>query len=236
MFVKVLFDEKAKKGLIPGHGFSCIIDGKIMFDTGGDSDSFLENMERMMVSAKDLEGIVISHDHWDHTGGLWEILKKKKGIKVYACPSVSSTFKKCVKELGGELILVDKPVEIAENIFVTGAVKGRYKQADIAEQALVVNGDKGVSVITGCAHPGVMQMLDFIKKKMKVKNPYMVFGGFHLVDQDREPIEEVISGFEKMGVKKAGPTHCSGEKARRIFSGRYRKDFVPIKAGHIIQL
>ncbi|MFH1552083.1 MAG: MBL fold metallo-hydrolase [Candidatus Omnitrophota bacterium] len=236
MYVKVLHDNKARKGLLSGRGFSCLVDGKILFDTGEAPYALVENMDRLMVSAKDLEAVVISHDHWDHTGGLWEVLKRKKGLKVYACHSFSETFKKCVKELGGKLIFVDKPVEIADNIFVTGEMEGKYKGEDISEQALVVKGDKGTSVITGCAHPGVVNVLKYVKSKLKTNKVYMVFGGFHLEGMERDQISGIISDLKKLGVVKAGPTHCSGEKARRMFSGQYHDNFVAVKAGHIIHL
>ena len=236
MYVKVLHDTQAKKGLLSGKGFSCLVGGKILFDAAESPNALVENMDRLMVSIKDIEGVVISHDHWDHTGGLWEVLKRKKGIKVYACPGFSKTFKDCVKELGGELILVEEPTEIVKDIYVSGEIKGEYKGKEITEQALIVKGDNGVSVITGCAHPGIMDILEHAKKKLKVDELYMVFGGFHLADMKREKISEIISGFKKIGVKKTGPTHCTGEKARRMFSGQYHDDFIPVKAGHIIHL
>jgi len=236
MYVKVLFDTEAKKGLLSGRGFSCLVDGRILFDAGEGSTSLVDNMDRMMVSARDLEGVVISHEHWDHTGGLWELLKRKKGLKVYACSSFSDTFKNCVKELGGELIFTDKFTEITDNIFVTGQIPGEYRDEEIAEQALVVKGDMGLSVITGCAHPGIVKILRYIKKKFRAKNLYMVFGGFHLNGMEREEIRKIIERIEKIGVRKAGPTHCSGEKARRMFGGRYLDNFIAVKAGHIIHL
>lgn len=236
MYVKVLFDKEAKKGLESGHGFSCLIDNKILFDTGGGALSLVENMDRMMVSALDLEAVVISHDHWDHTAGLWEVLKRKPGLKVYACSSFSDTFKKCVKELGGELIFADKPVEIAENIFVTGEIQGTYKDDVIYEQALVVKGDKGFSIITGCAHPGIVDVVRFIRKEFSLKKLYLVFGGFHLEGKEREDIKGIMTNLNVMGVQRIGPTHCSGEKARRIFSGVYQDNYIPVKAGHIIGL
>ncbi len=236
MYVKVLSDNKARRGLKPDEGFSCLVDGKILFDTGEASTSLVENMDRMMVPTSELEGVVLSSERWDHTGGLWEILKRKKGLKVCVGPSFSEKFKKCVEELGGELIVVEEPIEISENIFVTGEIKGREKGEDIFEQALVIKGDKGLSVIAGCSRPGIMNVLSYARDKMGADDMYMVFGGFHLDGMNRDEINTVISDMKALGVKKAGPTHCSGEKARRMFSGQYHDDFVPIKAGHIIHL
>jgi len=236
MYVKVLYDNEAKRGLRSGHGFSCFVNNKILFDSGEDSESLSHNMKRMMVDSKEIEAVVISHDHWDHTGGLWEILKNKKGIKVYACPSFSDTFKNCVKESGGKLVIVNEPMEISKNIFVTGEMKAKHKGEDLVEQSLVVNGDKGTSVITGCAHYGIVKTLRKIKKIFQIKDFYMVFGGFHSRDFDREKSEKMIKDLFKIKIEKVGPTHCSGTKVRRIFSSRYNDKYIPVKAGHIIQL
>jgi len=236
MYVKVLYDNKAKKGLLPGEGFSCLVDGKILFDTGGTGGALVANMDRMMVTVSELEGVVISHDHWDHTDGLWEILKRKKGLKVYVCPGTDETFKKCVQELGGKVVTIEEPTEILDNIFVLGGLKGRHNEADIYEQVLVIKGDKGLSVITGCAHPGIVNVLQTVKDKIGVDRIYMAFGGFHMKNLDKTDIEKIILELRKMGLLKVGPTHCSGEKARRMFSGRYQENYIAIEAGHIIHL
>ena len=236
MYVKVLYDNRAKRGLLSGVGFSCVIDGKALFDTGEAPMSLIENMDRMMVSAEDLEAVVISHEHWDHTGGLWEILKRKKGIRVYACPSFSDTFKNCVKELGGQLVLASGPMDITDRVLVSGEIGGTYRDQYIPEQALIIRGDKGISVITGCAHPGLMNMLKKIKEDMGVSEFYMVFGGFHLGELETEDISHVISDMKSLGVYKVGPMHCTGDKAIRVFGGQYHGNFIAVKAGHIIHL
>ncbi len=237
MYVKVLYDNEAKRGLLSGRGFSCLVEGKILFDTGEASHSLVENMDRMMVSATDLEGVVISHDEWDHTSGLWELLKRKKGLKVYICPSFSDTFKQCVGELGGKLVMIEGMTEISENIYVTGDLGNKDDEEKIiSEQALVVKGDKGVSVITGCAQSGLIKLLNLAKKKMSAEKIYMVFGGFHLEGLEREEINKLITELRNVGVEKTGPTHCSGDKARRIFSGKFLKNYIAVKAGHIIHL
>ncbi|MBD3378934.1 MAG: MBL fold metallo-hydrolase [Candidatus Omnitrophica bacterium] len=236
MYVKILYDNKAKRGLVSGHGFSCLVGGKILFDTGEASASLLENMHRLVVDPEQLEGVVISHDHWDHTGGLWEILKNRKGLKVYVCPSSGDILKDCIRELGGDLVEVAEPLEVAKGIYVTGEIMGKYKDERIAEQALVVKGEKGTSVITGCAHPGIVRVLKHIERIMGLKDPYMLMGGFHLRDMDREGIGRVIADIRDLGVVKTAPSHCSGDRAMRMFSGRFPGGFVPVRAGQIIQL
>ncbi|MBU1084121.1 MAG: MBL fold metallo-hydrolase [Candidatus Omnitrophota bacterium] len=236
MDLRVLYDRRAKSGFLSGEGFSCLVDGKVLFDTGEVPSSLIANMNRMKVKTDKLEAVVISHDHWDHTSGLWEILRRRRGLKVYACPSFNDTFKQCVSELGGELITAVEPMEIAPNIFVTGELAGEYNNEYLPEQALVLKGDKGTSVLTGCAHPGILNILRYTKKNFDTDKIYMVLGGFHLDGMDREAISKIITGLKEIGVKKTGPAHCSGEKAMRIFSGQYHRNCMLVKAGSVFHV
>ena len=79
MKIQVLFDKDSEdKKLHIGWGVSFLIDDKILFDTGEKGEWLLENMRFLKVSIDKIEAIVISHDHWDHWGGLWDLLKIKK--------------------------------------------------------------------------------------------------------------------------------------------------------------
>ena len=107
MRIKVIFDKGAlDKNLCTGWGVSFLVDDKILFDTGENGEWLLKNMRSLGVEIKKIEAVVISHDHWDHWGGLWEILKEKKGLKVYSCPGFSKEFKDKAKEAQAELIEV----------------------------------------------------------------------------------------------------------------------------------
>lgn len=237
MKVEILFNDQAISNTFSnGCGFSCLVNSHILFDTGGNSESLFNNIKIMGVNITDIEAIVISHDHWDHTEGLWEILKVKKGLKVYACPHFSQKFKDKVKILQGILIEQDKPLEIAKNIFVTGEILGVYKGKSMPEQSLVAKTERGFSVITGCSHPGIINILEKVESFFSLREFYSVFGGFHLHDKSRNNINDIVIKFKEMNVEKAGPTHCSGKTTEEIFAKKYANNFIPVRAGQILNI
>ena len=140
------------------------------------------------------------------------------------------------REAQAELIEAGKFSEISDNIFVTGEVSGAYHNKYMAEQALVLKTNNGLTVITGCAHPGIMKMVDKVKTHFPHEPLYLVCGGFHLKESDKRAIEIVIEEFKKSGIRKAGPTHCSGEEAEAVFKESYNADFVPIVVGQELEV
>ncbi len=235
MEVKILYDSKrVSKEFSTGWGFSCLVDDRILFDTGEKPESLLANMSAMNVDFDRLEAVVISHDHWDHTGGLWEILKKKEGLKVFVCPNFYEEFKDKVKQSKATVVEVDGLTKIDDAIYSTGEIAGEYKGKYLAEQSLIVETENGVTVITGCSHPGILKIMERVKEELPEKPLYMVFGGFHLLNTDKKTIKGIVEEFRRSGVKKAGPTHCSGKKTEKIFRAEYKDDFLPLKVGMTI--
>jgi 7,8-dihydropterin-6-yl-methyl-4-(beta-D-ribofuranosyl)aminobenzene 5'-phosphate synthase len=237
MRIKVLYDKQGlEKKFRTGWGLSFLIDGRILFDTGEKGEWLVENMQFLGVNINKIEAVVISHDHWDHHGGLWEILRLRKGLKVYICPGFSREFKNKAGEYQAELIEAGKPVEITQNIFITGEIPGAYKGKYMPEQAVVLKTENGLTVITGCAHPGILKIIEKVKSKFPEESIYFVLGGFHLVDLDRRAVEIVSENFKRVNVLKAGPTHCSGDIGEDIFRKVYNENFMPIRVGQIMEV
>jgi len=237
MQMKVVFDKHAMRGnLHTGWGVSFLVDEKVLFDTGEKGEWLLENMCSLGVDIKKIEAVVISHDHWDHWGGLWDLLQHKKGMRVYICPNFSREFKDKATKLGASLIEAEKLTEIAQGIFSTGEIAGTFHGTYIPEQALVLKTENGLSVITGCAHPGILKIIEKIKINFDNEPIYLALGGFHLMESDKRSIEIVAENFEKMGIIKAGPTHCSGEAAQEIFNDKYKDNFIQIKVGQNLNI
>lgn len=236
MEIKILFDSTAANSrLLSGWGISYLINDSILFDTGEKSETLFNNMKMMNIRVDDIKAVVVSHDHWDHAGGLWDILIKNPSLKVYACPHFSKEFKDKVKDCKGQLNEVDKFIEISKDIYSTGEIEGVYGNKRIVEQALILNTDNGIVIVTGCAHPGIAEIIEHIKKHIS-GNIYLVLGGFHLMDKDKRKISSIVRRFRELGVEKVAPSHCSGKIAIELFKKEYGKNFLKIKIGKIIKI
>ena len=238
MQIKVLFDKDGiNKNLHTGWGVSFLVDDKVLFDTGENGEWLLENMKILGVDIGKIEAVAISHDHWDHWGGLWDLLKSKKGMPVYICPNFSREFKDKAKKLGAGLIEVEKVRQILPDIFLTGEIAGAYHGKYMAEQAVVLKTANGITVITGCAHPGILKIVEKVKAEFPDEPLHLVLGGFHLIKSDRRAVEIVVENFKKLGLLKAGPTHCSGEEATDIFKKYYKgENLITVHVGREIEV
>jgi len=236
MQIKIIFDSIAiDKRFTTGWGFACVVDNKILFDTGERPSSLLFNMKEMKIDLPELEYIVISHEHWDHTGGLWHILEQNPKIKVYGCPGFSRKFKNKISYFKNKLIETSKFTEITKNVYTTGEIEGIYKSEKIVEQALVLRTDRGTTIITGCAHPGIIKIIETVKRNM-TERIYLVMGGFHLKDKTRDEIISIISDFKKLGINSVSPCHCTGAEAKELFKKEYNANFIECKIGKIIEI
>jgi 7,8-dihydropterin-6-yl-methyl-4-(beta-D-ribofuranosyl)aminobenzene 5'-phosphate synthase len=214
---------------------SYLIDGDILFDTGNKPKPLLENMRQAGVNISNIKIIVISHDHWDHTGGLWALLKENPKLKVYGCADFSRTFKNKVKASRAQLIECESFTEIKKDIYTTGSIAGKYMAKYLPEQSLVLKTCKGLTVLTGCAHPGIVNIIERVRGKIK-GNIYLAIGGFHLKTSVKKTIVKIIEKFKELKIEKTAPSHCSGERALEMFKEEYGKNFIEIKIGETIKI
>jgi 7,8-dihydropterin-6-yl-methyl-4-(beta-D-ribofuranosyl)aminobenzene 5'-phosphate synthase len=200
MKITIVYDNEANPSLKSGWGFSCLIEAKekVLFDTGDSGENLIYNMKQLNIVPETIDKVVISHNHWDHTGGLKEFLKLNKSAKVLHPKSFP------------------KPTEILPGVHSTGALGGLIK-----EQSMVVNTKKGNVVITGCAHPGLENI---IERSRELGEIYGVVGGLH--------------GFSKLEklqrVELIAPCHCTQYKQE--MKEKYPAQFREIKAGSIIEI
>ena len=223
------FDAKLKNKW----GFSCLIQGlekTLLFDTGGDGKFLMSNLKKLNINPENIDVVFLSHEHRDHTDGLNDFLKENKNIVIYLLPSFPEYIKKDIVNAGAKFIEIKNPTYLFKGVASTGELGTVIK-----EQSLVIQTDKGLVIITGCAHPKIVEILNKAKEYFK-QDIYQVIGGFHLAGFSYTELKEIIRQFRKLGVKKVGPCHCSGDLSQKLFKEEYHKDYIEIGVGKTIKI
>lgn len=219
---------KVNKNLKTAWGFASLIQSPeetILFDTGGNAKNLLYNMKRLGIQPESIDQVFISHAHRDHVGGLEGFLEKFHNVKVYAPASFDQTFKQMIIEKGAALHEVSSSEKICDFAFSTGEMTGPP-----TEQSIILNSPRGIIVMTGCAHPGIVKIVKKAKEIMQKEYVYLVVGGFH------RPPDKVVEEFRKLRVQKVAPSHCTGNKIRKAFKEEYKKDYIEYGVGKSISI
>jgi 7,8-dihydropterin-6-yl-methyl-4-(beta-D-ribofuranosyl)aminobenzene 5'-phosphate synthase len=232
VLVKVIYDNYVSvEGMKADWGYSVYIEGlekEILFDTGTKPEIFEENFKKLGINAGKIDYLVLSHEHFDHVGGIPAFIRMRKNIPVIIPHSFSEKFKRQMSESGLEPLLVNKPAMICNNLWTSGEF-----EYEIPEQALVLNTKQGLVVMTGCSHPGILEMLKKVKSDFN-KNIYMVFGGFHLMQKSDKDMNEIISEMKALGVVKCGATHCTGDKQIKMIRAAFGEDYFELGVGNTV--
>jgi len=215
-------------------GFSCLIEGlakTILFDTGGDGVTLLSNLRKLNIDPRKVDAVMLSHIHGDHVGGLSSFLEENSDVVVYLPQSFPESFKDKAKSFGAVVDEVSEGRQLFTGVYTTDEL-GR----GIKEQSLVVKTSQGLVIVTGCAHPGVVNIIRAAKNMVGQEAVYLAVGGFHLMSTPTAQIESLIQEFRRLSVRKVAPCHCSGDEARRLFKEQYGEDYVHSGVGKRITI
>ena len=280
---KAIGTEIPTDTLLAEHGLSLLVKVQhgaekhtILFDTGYNSMGVLHNMAKLAVDPNEMEAIVLSHGHMDHTGSLHPILQKiSNPIPLVVHPD-AFLYPRFVEEKDGsrrrfprtlvredldrrnvELLESKTPTPILdETILVTGEVErttefekgmpnalierdGNLEPDPIKDdQALVMHlKDKGLVVVSGCSHAGIVNTVRYAKKLTGVAKVHAILGGFHLSGAFFEKIvDKTIDELKALSPVVVVPMHCTGRKAMEQFSREFPSSFVLNSVGSKITL
>jgi 7,8-dihydropterin-6-yl-methyl-4-(beta-D-ribofuranosyl)aminobenzene 5'-phosphate synthase len=225
----IMYDNyKHDKSLRAEWGFSCLIQGTeqtVLFDTGGDAKVLESNFNKLNIDPNTIDTVVISHMHWDHINGLEWLVAENNHLKIFLPDSAADEKVRELQSKAESVTLVSQMQCICSGVFSTGTL-----QQNVPEQSLCLETPEGIVVITGCSHPGIVRILKKAKE-LSGEEIYLAFGGFHLGGQSREQIDNIIKEIKELGVKKIGPTHCTGDTAIAMFKEAWGQNFVSMGVG-----
>jgi len=211
MKITIICDNEAcQSGLRADWSFACMVEAhgkRVLFDTGADGATLLKNMKGLAIEPAAFDFVFLSHDHWDHTGGLADFLQVHAAT-VYV-PSCYGNVPQ-----GGSEVRISEAGEICDGIYSTGELEGQ-------EQSLLVGTESGVVVIAGCAHPGVGNILQAASRFGTVR---ALIGGLHGFKDFK-----LVKDLELIC-----PTHCTEHKAE--IQSRFPKLCVAGGAGKVMEL
>lgn len=237
------------------HGLAVLaVDGgtSVLMDTGQGGDALLNNLQSLGISPGDIDHVVLSHGHFDHTGGLQKLLHRSRDIPIWAHPKVEIAhgrredgfvrFNGChinregvdfrpvegLAQVTGNLWAVEVPLDRRDPEFVNPPSRlvvpdGEEWRPDPFPDdiSMAVKGERGLSVILGCAHAGVVNILEEVSAHFGTRDFHMVLGGMHLGDQTPEFVDRVTSELvSRFNVEKWRPCHCTGLKALCVLSAK----------------
>ena len=242
-------------GVVGEHGFACFIEtqaGNVLFDTG-QGMGICGNAAVLGKNLASVQAIAISHGHYDHTGGLPQVLEQTGPLPVFGHPDIfaSRTWsdgtatryigmrhrREYLESLGAQFHLNRQPVEISPGVYLSGEIprNNDFEKPDpnmtlhpqgamavrpdpIADDlSLVVDSEKGLILVLGCAHAGMINIFDHVLEMFQRDRIYAVVGGTHLGFAQPAQFDETLKAIDRYGIERLGVSHCTGlEKAASL--------------------
>jgi len=270
----IVEDTIYKSELLAEHGISMLIevDGQqILFDTGQSGDVLIKNATTIGIDLRTIDKLILSHGHYDHTGGIRTLSVLTDSVDAYAHSDLFGNkwvkdkkeeryigipvSKQAMLGWGFELHLEKEPMKISKSVMTTGeiprvtefeTVPSRLRLHDndgfVQDQiyddlSLVVRSEKGLVLMLGCAHSGLVNILTHVRKSYNDANKIrLVIGGTHLVDANKERIEKTIRTLKEFGVEKIAASHCTGEPAIIMLYQAFGDDMIANHVGDVIEI
>jgi 7,8-dihydropterin-6-yl-methyl-4-(beta-D-ribofuranosyl)aminobenzene 5'-phosphate synthase len=260
------------KALLAEHGLSFYVeagDRKILFDTG--QNLVISNNARVLgIDLKQIDAVVLSHGHYDHSGGLQTILESNNSFTLYGHPDVFSPKvkkknnnnykyigipieKNDIANSGISLKLGRDPIEIAPGVIMTGEIALENDFEDVEpifflkkdrtvirdtladDQALTLDTNKGLVVLLGCSHRGVINTLQHVARMKATDRIYAILGGLHLGKASDGKLAKIIDHMRGFGLEMLGVGHCTGPRAFLALANEFKDRVFLNTVGKVIE-
>ncbi len=258
-------------GAMAEHGWSAFIEtdqGNFLFDTG-QGKALINNANYFKKDLSSTKGIIISHHHIDHTGGLLSALAATGPKNIYSHPDlfkesyltrsgspkyIGIPFAKIALESKGANFIFNREfTEIAPGMYLTGEVprlndfefgdkdqvilteKGFVRDPLLDDQSIIIETEKGLFVILGCSHAGIINILNYAIEKTGQNHIHTVIGGTHLGPVSDEQREKSIKALKEFDIERIGVSHCTGLKAAMRLSQEFGDKFFFCNVGTVVE-
>jgi len=266
--VVVVDNSTVRENLFPEHGLSFWIhDGEtdVLMDTG-QGPAFAQNVAQLGIDLTSVEAVILSHGHFDHTGGVGHLLALGVSPRILMHPDATRRRYGCLqmpphKAIGmheeivamladrtENILSTTEPMQVSRHLCVTGPIPRRTSFEDVGgrfyvdadclvpdaindDQAAWIETEKGIVVLLGCGHAGVVNTLDYVSKLSGANRFHAVIGGMHLLNASPERMDATIAALKQYQVQLLAPCHCTGDTVMPLLAEQFPEQYTRSGAG-----
>lgn len=266
-----------KMGIMGEHGFCALIEKnneKILLDTG-QGLCLKANAHVLDINLAGIRKIVLSHGHFDHTGGLADLMPRNEKTDIWAHPDIFApkyvrrgiededkesfigirfSQEQLESDMNAQFHFKKEFSAISDDIFFSGEIprltdfegsdtrllvkQGQSFIPDplLDDASLLIETASGPVILAGCAHSGIVNVMNHFSQKTGYTSFHAVIGGTHLgfLNSDQQ-LEKTMDAFEHYNLKLIAVSHCTGNEAASACHNRFKDRFAYANAGWSVE-